>query len=315
MGGGEFVRAAAKMAGAGAVNTGLRGSSAAPQFGQLLRTASRPSSVFVGSSSPVPPAKATASAEVDVVHKPTWEFDDWEFANFENDMGMDSVGLKPRIVFGAVPSFDEAKEATMEVKEALDKVYLSPSPESDGSNLIVPLNRKIESVSCLSNETSLQSQNSVPQHAIQAFKLLKESAEAQTVVASIASDPNVWNAMLGNEALKSFLQSYQNNKVVEYHELTEGVEEASVGYSIGEQPQNESRNVFQKMLENIKTSIDDMLAKASSFIQNIFGPPPAEVSGGNDEATSGFSTAEKAMGSSIMGLVVIVVAVLLVKRS
>lgn len=125
MGGGEFVRAAAKMAGAGAVNAGLRGSSAAPQFGQLLRTASRPSSVFVGSSSPVPPAKATVSAEVDVVQKPTWEFDDWEFANFENDMGMDSVGLKPRIVFGAVPSFDEAKEATMEVKEALDKYVVN----------------------------------------------------------------------------------------------------------------------------------------------------------------------------------------------
>lgn len=58
---------------------------------------------------------------------------------------------------------------------------MSSSPESDGSNLIVPLNRKIESVSCLSNETSLQSQNSVPQHAIQAFKLLKESAEAQVI--------------------------------------------------------------------------------------------------------------------------------------
>ncbi|KGN57942.1 uncharacterized protein LOC101218021 [Cucumis sativus] len=317
MGGGEFVRAATKMAGAGAgaVNAGLRGSSAVPQFGQLLRTASKPSSVYLGSSSPVPPSKATPGAEVDVVHKPTWEFDDWEFANFENDMGMDSVGFKPRIVFGAVPSFEEAKEATTEVKEALDKVYLSSSPESDGSNMIVPINRKIESVSCLSNETSLQSQTSVPQHAIQAFKLLKESAEAQTVVASIASDPNVWNAMLGNEALKSFLQSYQTNKIVEYHELPEGVEEAPVSYRVGEQPQNESTNGFQKMLENIKTSIDDVLTKASSFIQIIFGSSPAEVSGRNNEATSGFSTAEIAMGSSIMGLVVIVVAVLLVKRS
>lgn len=69
------------------------------------------------------------------------------------------------------------------------------------------------------------------------------------------------------------------------------------------------------MLENIKTSIDDVLTKASSFIQIIFGSSPAEVSGRNNEATSGFSTAEIAMGSSIMGLVVIVVAVLLVKRS
>lgn len=39
-------------------------------------------------------------------------------------------------------------------------------------------------------------------------------SSVQTVVASIASDPNVWNAMLGNEALKSFLQSYQTSKTL-----------------------------------------------------------------------------------------------------
>lgn len=314
MGGGEFIRAAAKMAGAGAgaVNAGVRGSSTVPQFGQLLRSASRPSSVFVGSSSPVPPAKATAGADVEVVQKPAWEIDDWEFANFEDDLAMDAAGLKPRIVFGAVPSFEEAKEATTEVKEALDKVYLSSSPESGGLNLMVPSKSK-EPESCLSIETSLQSQTSVPQHAIQAFKLLKESAEAQTVVASIASDPNVWNAMLGNEALKSFLQSYQTNKVLEYHEVSEEPEEAPV-VSYTEQSQNESRDVFHETLEYIKTSIDDMLTKASSFLQKIFGSSPPEVSG-NDKATSGFSTSEIAMGTSIMGLVVLVVAVLVVKRN
>ncbi|XP_038898968.1 uncharacterized protein LOC120086407 [Benincasa hispida] len=310
MGGGEFVRAAAKMAGAGAVNAGVRGPSAVPPFGKLLRSASRPSSVFVGSSSPVPPAKATAGADVDVVQKPTWEIDDWEFANFEDDLAMDATGLKPRIVFGAVPSFEEAKEATTEVKEAMDKVYLSSSPDSGGSNLIVPSNSKLECESCLSNETSLQSQTSVPQHAIQAFRLLKESAEAQTVVASIASDPNVWNAMLGNEALKSFLQSYQTNKVHEYRECEE-LEEAPVGYAA--QSQNESRNVFQGTLEYIKTSIDDMLTKASSLLQKIFGSSPAEVSG-NDKATSEYTT-EMAIGSSIMGLVVLVIAVLVLKRN
>lgn len=122
MGGGEFVRAAAKMAGTGAVNAGVRGSSTVPQLGQLLRGASRPASVFVGSSSPVQPTKATtAGADVEVVQKATWEIDDWEFANFEDELAMDAAGPKPRIVFGAVPSFEEAKEATAEVKEALDK--------------------------------------------------------------------------------------------------------------------------------------------------------------------------------------------------
>ncbi|RCU22150.1 hypothetical protein DVA69_20505, partial [Acinetobacter baumannii] len=35
----------------------------------------------------------------------------------------------PRVVFDAAPSFKEAKEATAELKDALDKVYLS-SPKS-----------------------------------------------------------------------------------------------------------------------------------------------------------------------------------------
>lgn len=121
MGGGEFVRAAAKMAGAGVVNAGFRGSSMVPQFGQLLRSASKASSVSVGSSSRVPSAKATAGAEVDVVQKPMREIDDWEFANFEDDLAVDADGPEPRIVFGTVPSFEEAKEAAAEVKEALDR--------------------------------------------------------------------------------------------------------------------------------------------------------------------------------------------------
>ncbi|XP_022936670.1 uncharacterized protein LOC111443193 [Cucurbita moschata] len=309
MGGGEFVRAAAKMAGAGVVNAGFRGSPMVPQFGQLLRSASRPSSVSVGSSSRVPSAKATAGTEVDVVQKPIREIDDWEFANFEDDLAVDAAGPEPRIVFGTVPSFEEAKEAAAEVKEALDRVYLSSSPESGGSNLIVCSYSKPESESCLSIEVSSQPQTSVPQHAIQAFRLLKESAEAQTVVASIASDPNVWNAMLGNEALKSFLQSHQTNKVLEYHEeLSEELEEEAPIVNHAE----ESRNVFDETLEYITTSIDDMLANASSFLQKIFGG--SEVSG-NDKAASGFFTTEIAMGSSIMGLVVLVIALLVMKRN
>lgn len=34
----------------------------------------------------------------------------------------------------------------------------------------------------------------------------------QTVVASIACDPNVWNAMMDNHVLKDFLQSHQRSK-------------------------------------------------------------------------------------------------------
>ncbi|XP_022139447.1 uncharacterized protein LOC111010375 isoform X2 [Momordica charantia] len=310
MGGGEFVRAAAKIAGAGAVNAGVRGASTAPQFGQLLRGVSRPASVFVASSSPVPPAKAAAGSEVEAVQKPAWEIDDWEFANWEDGLAVEAAGPKPRIVFGAVPSFEEAKEATTDLKEALDKVYLS-SPEFSGSSLIASSNGKLEAESCL----AIESQTSVPLHAIQAFRLLKESSEAQTVVASIASDPKVWNAMLANEALQSFLQSYdsyQTNKGLEHHKISEELEDA-LDLSYAEESRNESRNVFHETLAYIKTSIDDMLSTASSFLHKIFGSSPAEVSG-DDKASSGFSTGEIAVGS-IMGLAILVALVVFAKRN
>lgn len=59
----------------------------------------------------------------------------------------------------------------------LFRVYLSSSPESYGSSMIVSAQSELDSESCLPIEKSPQT--SVPQHAIQAFRLLKESAEAQ----------------------------------------------------------------------------------------------------------------------------------------
>ncbi|KAL9329448.1 hypothetical protein ACSQ67_004451 [Phaseolus vulgaris] len=51
----------------------------------------------------------------------------------------------------------------------------------------------------------------VPKHVSQPFHLLSTSREVQAVVASLACDPNVWNAAMENPAVSSFFQ-YHNRQ-------------------------------------------------------------------------------------------------------
>ncbi|TKY45620.1 hypothetical protein E2542_SST30384 [Spatholobus suberectus] len=109
------------------------------------------------------------------------------------------------------------------------RIYLSPdssqcsSPRGQVSvlspTLYEPVNRSCV-VEAISNP-------SAPQHAIQAFHLLSSSREAQAVVASLACDPNVWNAVMENPAVNSFFQSQQTVADFGVEETTEEVEKIS----------------------------------------------------------------------------------------
>lgn len=52
------------------------------------------------------------------MQRPCWELDHWEFAGGEEEMIGDPM---PRLVFGGVPTIEEAREATSQLKDALDK--------------------------------------------------------------------------------------------------------------------------------------------------------------------------------------------------
>ncbi|KAL5834428.1 hypothetical protein ACOSQ4_013925 [Xanthoceras sorbifolium] len=93
-----------------------------------------------------------------------------------------------RVVFDAAPTLEEAKDATADLKEALDRVYLS-SPESaayqnggtfkDGPAFGLPLHANTDNLeikSCISCDSKL---TSVPAPAFNAFKLLSESPKVQ----------------------------------------------------------------------------------------------------------------------------------------
>uniref|UniRef100_A0A5B6YXP2 Uncharacterized protein n=1 Tax=Davidia involucrata TaxID=16924 RepID=A0A5B6YXP2_DAVIN len=221
MGGGGAMRAAAKVAGIGVVSGGLRGvpavSPAEHPFSAAARKATRPVSVFASSTEDVNSNVLIASQNNSIdatVQRPSWEINDWEFAGGEEDLFIESGEPMPRLVFGGLPTLQEAKDATSELKDVLEKVYLSSPKSTGGGGSFIAADQgsglsllpNSETKACVTSETP-----AVPKNALQAFRFLNESPAAQTVVASIASDPNVWHAVLQNEALVEFLQSHKTS--------------------------------------------------------------------------------------------------------
>jgi hypothetical protein len=119
MGGGGAIRAAAKVAGIGVVNHGLRGMPAVPPAGHSVRNASRPVSAILTSSTSAPNSGSGDVAPAQQMPVPA-AWDDWDFADGEEGLVMEAGEPMPRLIFGGVPSFQEAKDATAELKDALD---------------------------------------------------------------------------------------------------------------------------------------------------------------------------------------------------
>ncbi|KAJ7981653.1 hypothetical protein O6P43_000888 [Quillaja saponaria] len=254
MGGGAALTATAKVAGIGVATGGLRGVPVMPSTEQSVRNASRPVSAILSSegakSAQVLPVKSAAA----------WDRDDWEFAD-EDDLVMEVGESMPRVVFKCICGFF-----------ACDQV--------SGSSVVS--SSKSETKSCVI-ETTIATP-SVPKHALQAFKLLSTSPEAQNVVTSIASDPNVWNAVLDNPMVKDFLLSHQMLSI-KWKNL----------------PANSKKYLIQARLrtQNSERVIDVVAEKTSSGVD------------GNAKATF---MDNMTLGASFMGLVVLVIMVVVLKR-
>jgi len=110
MGGGGVMRTAAKIAGIGVSRPGLRRFPVALPTEQSVGNASPPSLVAGVSS------KGAKTAEVVPVHTAA-SWDEWDFAD-DGDLSL------PRMVFGSAPTFEEAKEATAELKDAIDQYII-----------------------------------------------------------------------------------------------------------------------------------------------------------------------------------------------
>ncbi|KAJ4967006.1 hypothetical protein NE237_018855 [Protea cynaroides] len=92
------------------------------------------------------------------VQRSLWEIDGLEFAGDEDDLLLDYMSLMPRFVFGGDPTLEEAKEATSELKDALDQ---RKSGEllllALDSNRLQMIERKEVGDNCSSNDMTCRS--------------------------------------------------------------------------------------------------------------------------------------------------------------
>ncbi|XP_056167740.1 uncharacterized protein LOC115666662 isoform X2 [Syzygium oleosum] len=312
VGGAAMRSAASKIAGIVGV---LRGSPASPAPPQSVRSGSASSSagrvpaiVLARGAGDVPQATAQMLAR---------EVDDRDFAGFDEE----PVGQPmARVVFGGAPSYEEATAATAELTDAIDRVYLSTTNTTGCEDqLPAELSNSVQTQSSVTVEALVT--NPVPKHAVQAFTLLSQSPATQSVVASIASDPKVWDAFMQNEALKDFLQS-QNSTVHQFPFMEPKVEESADDdlsddwkspKKVEEISEGGHENGFMTILQNIKLTVEEMVSNISSFLANIFSPPSAEKTSTNNEGSAGPFN-EKALGASVMGLALMAIIVVLIRR-
>ncbi|XP_047335983.1 uncharacterized protein LOC124939565 [Impatiens glandulifera] len=287
MGGGAAMRAAAKAATYGAANSVLRGVSQIPSveypIAAAARNITRPVSAIVSSSDEVVLTATAQSSKIDATKERSyWESNDWEFAGVEEeDLVLAHDDPIPRLVFGSVPTLHEAKEATSELKDALEKVYnLSSSGSSD--SLVSEMFSKSESPFVI-KETGV---TSVSKPAFQAFKLLSENPAAQSVVASIASDPSVWHAVMENPDLKEFLYSQKSTAPDSVSEK-ECVSEVKFQDKEAPESVNDSSKSRNGIFDNVKTRVVNMLSGLSGYFENIFGGEKANADGGEKTNADG----------------------------
>uniref|UniRef100_A0A1J3HI78 Uncharacterized protein n=1 Tax=Noccaea caerulescens TaxID=107243 RepID=A0A1J3HI78_NOCCA len=250
MGGGRVMTAAAKVAGIGVAKGGLRGGLGFPaatppandQFMVKRSGVSMPVSASISSA-------VHLSTEEDAMHmqRPVW--DDWEFPEAESI---------PRVVFSKPPSLQEAKEATEDLKEAINMAM-------EGSNEGGSVSKMLSSFQA-SEKRAVES--AVPQVALQAFAFLSENTAAQTVVASIACDPKVWDAVMEN---KDFMKFLETNTTVDSSKVESDSDEQSEDSSTTESEDSEAKPIdLLEILRDMKLKAIRLMENVSSYFGGLF---------------------------------------------
>ncbi|KAJ0733782.1 hypothetical protein HanPI659440_Chr11g0412311 [Helianthus annuus] len=315
MGGGVAMRAAAKVAGISVLNGSLRGGES--PVVSAARQAKR-SVASVVSSCSSDDLKLSVGCNNDCNNNKSLLAEkacdeDWEFACVEDELFMEAGEPVPRVVFGGAPTVQEARQATSDLNYALEKTYLHPNATTAQT---LSDSEYSETKPCLVSETLVAPVPS--KHAIQAFRLLNENPKAQSVVASIASDPNVWNAVLQNPDLVDFLQTHKTDVVFPEADSNVNSPFDSTQEATGESKAAAGKG-FMDYVEEIKQKITvtvvDMMNTLSDTFQSFFGGSPKDGVTVNPDGTAGISMEQTAVGATLMGLAIMVISVVVLKRS
>ncbi|KAH0460450.1 hypothetical protein IEQ34_011113 [Dendrobium chrysotoxum] len=296
--GGGVLRTAAKVASTGSFRS--------PLVGEASRRAARQQAssfvpaveqgLTVPNLSSGPTLSETPAVAV-ATHWPDWEFDEWELAG-DKEQSLSADDVAPRLVFGPVPTLEEAKEATADLKDALEKVYFVPDHtlDSHGGD---------QATACGESGTV----SAVPGHVVQMFSLLRGSSEAQEVVASLAADKNVWDAVMNNEKFLKFCNNPSPAVAQIYGDPAESVAENKPDFS----PTVEVEETSEvSLLDSIKVKVSQIVSHISDYVQDFFGISSA--SGETATSSTDHKYINMTLGTSFMALAVATILVVLLKR-
>ncbi|XP_072969558.1 uncharacterized protein [Typha angustifolia] len=188
---------------------------------------------------------------------------------------LESANPAPRVVFGSVPTIEEAKEAISDLQGALEKVYFSKTTTEVSRRHAKGIGS--ESIS-----------QSMPRHVFQAFSLLQGSTEAQNVVASLTADRNVWDAVMKNDKVMEFYRDHQLDTSL--------------------------ISLVADFVNNIKKNVMELVSNVSNFFQDFLGNLAGDHSGIQSRTRNSTSDSHVAVGASFVALVVASILVVLVKR-
>ncbi|XP_073039716.1 uncharacterized protein [Primulina eburnea] len=321
--GGGAMRAAAKLTGVTVATGGIRGITA--EHLPISSSNRGPFSVRAAATT------ISSGEEMKLVSSQSRnscsESDDWVHTGGEEDVIMWAGEPMPRVVFGGAPTLQEAKEATSELAVTLEKAYLSSrdtaiAKHDLGSSLS---NSQVDCAKAYGISEIMAPALTSP--AVNAFRLLHESSEAQNVVASIACDPNVWTAVLQNPELQEFLHLQKTNSVTDAadhleklsakssEDLSSDAESEPANAFVEDSSSNvesEPANAFVDLVQKMKVTLVGMMNNLSDFVQNLFGGKVAKVFA-NGDGTPRLG-AENVMQASFLGLAVMAIVVILFKR-
>ncbi|RLN40376.1 uncharacterized protein C2845_PM01G06510 [Panicum miliaceum] len=234
----------------------------------------------------VPSSHSSSSSAADSRKASTIAVDDWVIPDHE--------------VFGPVPTHEEAMAATLDLKDAFEiaqvesqtahidtpKTHLSPTDQDNhakiAQQIAIPELVHSETPQVVHSETSEKEDNyenllaaaGTPGRVVQAFTLLQESPEAQDVVAALASDKNVWDAVMRNEKVMKFYKTYES-KLSECSSAASSIsgDEVEAGDAASVQNSNDlhpsSGESLKDYLEKMRALVSEMMSNLSNMMQDL----------------------------------------------
>ncbi|KAM0823065.1 hypothetical protein ACQ4PT_071110 [Festuca glaucescens] len=197
---------------------------------------------------------------------------------------VDDWYIPDRDVFGPVPTHEEAMAATIDLREAFEiakidshvshlcisKTHVTHN-DLDGSTKVAQevFQDRVHSETSKHEDEydNLTVTSGSSGRVIEAFTMLQANPEAQDVVASLASDKNVWEAVMNNEKLVQFYKNCESDQS-ESSCATDEVSDAESSLSSNDLSLG-TGDAFKEYVQKMRAFVSEMVTNLSSIMQDL----------------------------------------------